>query len=127
LRRRNKIGKTWYAYPLRDAKVVAAVVVGRDVVLVSAALVLQARGRAEGVGMLPPLAVQPSIVSKVNTGLQIVLTVAGIARGGGGYGLVTDGLIDALCLATAATTFASLSGYAYHVLPILFRRRKPKV
>lgn len=97
----------------------AAVVVGRDVVLIAAAGVLT-RGKPG----LPPLAVQPLPISKVNTGLQIALTVAGIAYGGGGYGIVSEGVVDALCVATAGTTVASLATYGYHVWPLARRRLK---
>jgi phosphatidylglycerophosphate synthase len=95
------------------------IVVGRDVILASVAVLLRVRHSPRSwralwkVDDLPRLAVQPLPISKLNTGLQLLLTVSGIAFAGQ-YGIVTEGVLHALGVATAATTVGSFGAYCYH-------------
>jgi cardiolipin synthase (CMP-forming) len=95
-----------------------AFVIGRDVMIVSFATV-QRWKRTSGpwhrifsASNLPPLVVQPLPISKLNTALQLVLMVSGIVHAGD-YGLVSEGMLHVMCLATASTTLGSGTAYAY--------------
>lgn len=79
-------------------------VVFRDVFIVGGALLFET--------MTHSLTMQPLMVSKVNTVLQIVLAAAMMANIG--YGIELDGGMDALIILTAMTTI--LSGLAYAVV-----------
>jgi cardiolipin synthase len=59
-----------------------------------------------------PPAIQPILLSKANTALQILLAAAALLVAG--FGLQVAALLDALVLATAATTFASGAAYVWH-------------
>lgn len=61
---------------------------------------------------LPPLVMQPLPSSKINTVLQILLTVAGTAYAGE-YSLVSQDMIQYLCTATAVTTTYTATRYGY--------------
>jgi len=78
-------------------------VVFRDIAIVGGALLFET--------MTHSLTMQPLMVSKVNTVVQILLVVAVMANAG--YGVEFDGGLDMLVLLTAATTV--LSGLAYAV------------
>ena len=58
-----------------------------------------------------PPAIQPIMLSKANTALQITLAAGALLVAG--FGLSAGGLIDLLVLATAATTFASGAFYVW--------------
>lgn len=77
-------------------------VVFRDLFIVGGALLFET--------MTHSLTMQPLMVSKVNTTVQIVFAAAVMANAG--YGIELDGGMDALVLATAATTIASGVTYA---------------
>ena len=79
-------------------------VVFRDVFIVGGALLFET--------MTHSLTMQPLMVSKVNTTLQIVLAAAVMANAG--YGIELDGGLDALVVATALATV--LSGLSYAVV-----------
>jgi cardiolipin synthase (CMP-forming) len=94
-----------------------AVVIGRDIMIVSFAG-FQRWKRTPGpwhtifsASNLPPLVVQPLPISKLNTVLQLVLMVSGIVHAGD-YGLVSEGMLHVMCLATASTTLGSGTAYA---------------
>jgi len=78
-------------------------VVFRDIAIVGGALLFET--------ITHSLTMQPLMVSKVNTVVQILLAVAVMATAG--YGVELDGALDMLVLLTAATTV--LSGLAYAV------------
>lgn len=77
------------------------IVIGRDLVIVLGAFLFQWRA-----GYFQP---QPSLLSKVNTFLQIVLVFAVVARHGGGP--VSLNLVMALVAAVTLTTLASGAHY----------------
>lgn len=77
-------------------------VVFRDVFIVGGALLFET--------MTHSLTMQPLLVSKVNTAVQIFLAAAAMANAG--YGIELDGAMTALELAVAATTIASGVAYA---------------
>ena len=79
-------------------------VVFRDVFIVGGALLFET--------MTHSLTMQPLMVSKVNTTLQIVLAAAVMANAG--YGIELDGGLDALVILTAMATV--LSGVSYAVV-----------
>lgn len=79
-------------------------VVFRDLLIVGGALLFET--------MTHSLTMQPLMVSKVNTVLQIVLAAAVMANAG--YGIELDGGLDALVILTAMATI--LSGLAYAVV-----------
>lgn len=82
----------------------AILVVFRDLVIVGGVLVLYLLGQ--------PPAIQPILLSKANTALQILLAAAALLVAG--FGLSAAPLIEALVLATAATTLASGAAYVWH-------------
>lgn len=77
-------------------------VVSRDLFIVGGALLFET--------LTHSLTMQPLMVSKVNTVVQIVFAAAVMANAG--YGIELDGAMDTLVLATAATTIASGVAYA---------------
>lgn len=77
-------------------------VVFRDIFIVGGALLFETATHA--------LTVQPLMVSKINTTVQIVFAAAVMASLG--YGIELNGAMDVLVLATAATTVASGVTYA---------------
>ena len=79
-------------------------VVFRDLFIVGGALLFET--------MTHSLTMQPLMVSKVNTVLQIVLAAAVMANAG--YGIELDGALDGLVILTAMATI--LSGLAYAVV-----------
>lgn len=79
-------------------------VVFRDVFIVGGALLFET--------MTHSLTMQPLMVSKLNTVLQITLAAAVMANIG--YGIELDGAMDALVILTALTT--ALSGVTYAVV-----------
>jgi len=79
-------------------------VVFRDVFIVGGALLFET--------LTHSLTMQPLMVSKVNTVLQIVLAAAVMANAG--YGIALDGVLDGLVILTAIATV--LSGVAYAVV-----------
>jgi len=81
----------------------AILVVFRDLLIVGGVLVLYVLGQ--------PPTIQPNLLSKANTALQITLAAAALLVAG--YGLSAGGLIELLVLATAATTFASGAVYVW--------------
>lgn len=81
----------------------AILVVFRDLLIVGGVLVLYVLGQ--------PPAIQPILLSKANTVLQITLAAGALLVAG--YGLPLGGLIQALILATAATTLASGAVYVW--------------
>ena len=81
----------------------AILVVFRDLLIVGGVLVLYVLGQ--------PPAIQPILLSKANTALQITLAAGALLVAG--YGLSADGLIGLLVLATAASTFASGAVYVW--------------
>jgi cardiolipin synthase len=81
----------------------AILVVFRDLLIVGGVLVLYVLGQ--------PPAIQPILLSKANTALQITLAAGALLVAG--YGLSADGLIRLLVLATAASTFASGAVYVW--------------
>ncbi len=84
----------------------AILVVFRDMVIVGGVLVLYVLGQ--------PPAIQPILLSKANTVLQITLAAGALLVAGYDlYGLPLVGLAQALILATAATTFASGAVYVW--------------
>jgi cardiolipin synthase len=82
----------------------AILVVFRDLVIVGGVLVLYLLGQ--------PPAIQPILLSKANTALQILLAAAALLVAG--FGLLGAALLDALVLATAATTLVSGAAYVWH-------------
>jgi cardiolipin synthase len=82
----------------------AILVVFRDLLIVGGVLVLYVLGQ--------PPAIQPILLSKANTALQILLAAAALLVAG--FGLQAATLLDALVLATAVTTFASGAAYVWH-------------
>lgn len=88
----------------------AILVVFRDLVIVGGVLVLYLLGQ--------PPAIQPILLSKANTALQILLAAAALLVAG--FGLQAAAMLDALVLATAATTLASGAAYVWHAA----RRRR---
>ena len=81
----------------------AILVVFRDLLIVGGVLVLYVLGQ--------PPAIQPNLLSKANTVLQITLAAGALLVAG--YGLSAAMLIDLLVLATAATTLASGAVYVW--------------
>jgi cardiolipin synthase len=82
----------------------AILVVFRDLLIVGGVLVLYVLGQ--------PPAIQPILLSKANTVLQITLAAGALLVAG--FGLVAAGpLLDLLVLATAATTLASGAVYVW--------------
>ena len=81
----------------------AILVVFRDLLIVGGVLVLYVLGQ--------PPAIQPILLSKANTALQITLAAGALLVAG--YGLSAGGLIGLLVLATAASTFASGAVYVW--------------
>ena len=81
----------------------AILVVFRDLLIVGGVLVLYVLGQ--------PPAIQPIMLSKANTALQITLAAGALLVAG--FGLSAGGLIDLLVLTTAATTFASGAFYVW--------------
>jgi cardiolipin synthase len=79
----------------------AILVVFRDLVIVGGVIVLYLLGQ--------PPAIQPILLSKANTVLQIGLAAAALLVAG--WGLDWQGLIRLLVVATAATTFVSGAVY----------------
>jgi len=77
-------------------------VVFRDVFIVGGALLFETATHS--------LTMQPLMISKVNTVVQIVFAAAVMANAG--YGIELDGAMGLLALATAATTIASGVAYA---------------
>ena len=77
-------------------------VVFRDLFIIGGALLFET--------MTHSLTMQPLMISKVNTTVQIVFAAAVMADAG--YGIELDGGMEALVLATAATTIASGVAYA---------------
>lgn len=77
-------------------------VVFRDIFIVGGALLFETLTHA--------LTVQPLMVSKINTTVQIVF--AAVVMAGLGYGIDLDGVMPVLVLVTAATTVASGVTYA---------------
>lgn len=77
-------------------------VVFRDVMIVGGALLFETMTHA--------LTVQPLMISKVNTTLQIVLAAGVMANAG--YGIEFDGGMDVLIILTAMATVASGLTYA---------------
>ena len=75
----------------------AILVVFRDMLIVGGVLVLYVLGQ--------PPAIQPILVSKANTVMQILLAAGALLVAG--YGLQAGALLDLMILATAATTIAS--------------------
>ena len=76
-------------------------VVFRDILIIGGALLLWLLARS--------FTIQPLMISKVNTVAQIVL--ATVVLGDLGLDLVTDGLVQVLIYAVAATTLASGATY----------------
>jgi cardiolipin synthase len=81
----------------------AILVVFRDLLIVGGVIMLSLLGQ--------PPAIQPILLSKANTLLQIVLAAAALAIGG--FGWQTGALLEVLVWATAATTFASGAVYVW--------------
>jgi cardiolipin synthase len=81
----------------------AILVVFRDLLIVGGVLVLYVLGQ--------PPAIQPILLSKANTALQITLAAGALLVAG--FGLSAAALIDLLVLATAASTFASGAVYVW--------------
>ena len=81
----------------------AILVVFRDLLIVGGVIMLYLLGQ--------PPAIQPILLSKANTVLQILLAAAALAIGG--FGWRAGALLDALISATAATTFASGAVYVW--------------
>jgi cardiolipin synthase len=79
----------------------AILVVFRDLVIVGGVIVLYLLGQ--------PPAIQPILLSKANTVLQIALAAAALLVKG--WALEVGPLLDILVVATAATTFASGAAY----------------
>ena len=82
---------------------VAMLVVFRDVVIVGGVLMLWLTGG--------PVGIRPSMLSKANTALQIV--VVGVALGLSALGMAVPELVAALCAAVAATTLGSGAVYVW--------------
>ena len=78
-------------------------VVFRDIAIVGGALLFET--------VTHSLTMQPLMVSKVNTVMQILLAMAVMANAG--YGIAFDGALDVLVILTALSTV--LSGAAYAV------------
>jgi cardiolipin synthase len=81
----------------------AILVVFRDLLIVGGVLVLYVLGQ--------PPAIQPILLSKANTVLQITLAAGALLVAG--FGLAAAPLIDILILGTAATTVASGAVYVW--------------
>lgn len=79
----------------------AALAVTRDLLIVAGLLVLWARS--------VPVRMQPLMISKVNTALQLLLV--GVALLLRGFGLPGDGVLRALVWIVAATTLLSAAAY----------------
>ena len=77
-------------------------VVFRDVFIIGGALLFET--------MTHSLTMQPLMISKINTTVQIVFAASVMAAAG--YGVKLDGVMDMLVLATAGTTIASGVAYA---------------
>lgn len=77
-------------------------VVFRDVFIIGGALLFET--------MTHSLTMQPLMISKINTTVQIVF--AAVVMASAGYGIALEGAMDLLVLATAATTIASGVAYA---------------
>lgn len=98
-------------------KWLVALVVGRDLALVAGWAMLS-RNRVIGNGnrMSSPVlqfdAVKPLFISKVNTGLQIALGFTGVVHAGD-WGLVSEGVLQSVCAATAISTTASGMSYGH--------------
>jgi cardiolipin synthase len=80
---------------------IAILVVFRDLVIVGGVLVLYLAGQ--------PPAIQPILLSKANTAMQIALAAGALFLAG--WGFRAEALLDAMVLLTAATTIAS--GFVY--------------
>lgn len=81
----------------------AILVVFRDLLIVGGVLVLYLLGQ--------PPAIRPIRLSKANTALQLLLAAAALLVAG--FGLQAAALLDALVLATAATTLGSGAAYVW--------------
>ncbi len=81
----------------------AILVVFRDLLIVGGVIMLYLLGQ--------PPAIQPILLSKANTVLQILLAAAALAIGG--FGWRAGALLDGLIWATAATTVASGAVYVW--------------
>jgi cardiolipin synthase (CMP-forming) len=94
----------------------AALVVGRDALLVAGGLALRAKTKPAGVPFFSTshsgaLAVDPTPVSKANTALQLGLVCAGLTSAAWGVPAPGGLALDALGGAVAATTVVSGIGY----------------
>ena len=93
-----------------------ALIVGRDVLLVSGWVILR-KNNVKGLfsqsadRSLQLKALNPTIISKVNTALQIMLSFSGVVYGTD-YGLIPEDGLYAMQLMTAATTLASALSYS---------------
>jgi cardiolipin synthase len=81
----------------------AILVVFRDIVIVGGVIVLYVAGQP------PPI--RPILLSKANTVLQIAL--AGVALLMAGFGMMWEGLLEALVVAVAASTIGSGAVYVW--------------
>jgi len=85
----------------------------KDLILILGALYkmykIPKSNRPSSFSNLSQFQVQPSMISKVNTSLQIVL--AGTALIKGGWGIIPDELFSLFCYGTCATTVLSLFSY----------------
>jgi cardiolipin synthase len=81
----------------------AILVVFRDLLIVGGVLVLYVLGQ--------PPSIQPILLSKVNTALQITLAAAALLVAG--YDLSAGPLLEALIVATAASTILSGATYVW--------------
>lgn len=81
-------------------------VVFRDLCIVGGALLFET--------LTHSLTMQPMMISKVNTVVQIVF--AAVVMANVGYGIELDGLMNGLVLATATTTVASGVAYAVEII-----------
>lgn len=93
-----------------------ALIVGRDILLIGGWLILR-KNNARGLfsqsadRSLQLKALDPTIISKVNTALQIMLSFTGVVYGTD-YGLISEDGLYAIQLMTAATTLASTLSYS---------------
>lgn len=106
----------------------AAVIVGRDVLLIMGALALRARtverwSHLLRVQTVSPIAIEPLPISKANTAMQLTLSVCGIVSAGD-WGMVSPDALNVIGLATACTTTASGLSYAYQASTKLGARRR---
>mmetsp|Transcript_39872 Transcript_39872/g.124674 ORF Transcript_39872/g.124674 Transcript_39872/m.124674 type:complete len:320 (-) Transcript_39872:366-1325(-) len=91
-----------------------AIIVGRDAVLVAGTIWYRLKTMPRGGGFWDPKTVSveanPSLVSKVNTGLQVGALAFALSRAL--WGFPGDAAFNALCLATGTTTIWSGMDYA---------------